>query len=235
MAYKNTGDIYEEKIFNLCEVNGIIAPGSTRAGAESNAPDIKFLHRNRIYKLEVKNNKGPDYGQKRVHFDPSNHQWSWAANDKVTEFYNALNLLNLIDKNFIPIWYQKRIKVAGKYTEKSEYTMSDFKSDQTNFENAKNPVPTDALFKYYSNRNTFYIQIEGSGFYYLEKDIASLNVPQYDGKLSIRFRVKHTGHTKHPPHACQFLGALKQEILPTPSSYNLESNSTQKFPNILKI
>jgi len=232
MGY-NTGDTYEEKIFNICNENKIMAVGSKRAGAAGSAPDLKFLHLANEYKLEIKNDMNPDYGQRRIHFNPQDGTWNWATDDSVTDFYKELNLLGNIDKNFLPIWYRKRVKnQKGRYSKVVEYTLEDFKNDQSTFENAGNKVPTQTLFNYYAKRDTFYIQIEGSGFYHLKEDVALLGTQQYDGTLTMRFRVKHAGHSKNPPHSCQFMGVLKQETLPSKSKFNLEPSLGQSFPNI---
>jgi len=232
MGY-NTGDSYEEKIFDICDQKGIIPLGSHRAGASAEDADLVFLHLNNFFKLEIKNNQNPDYGQRRIHFDPANKTWSWARKDRVTDFYQALNLVQHIDPHYHPTWYKKRAKnLNGIFREVEPYSMNDFKFDQRSFENPNIPIPTQALFNYYAHRNTFYIQIEGSGFYHLQEDIALLGTKQYDGTLTMRFRVKHAGHGKNPPHACQFMGVLKQDRVPSFSRFNIEENRLQQFPNI---
>ena len=234
MGY-NTGDTYEEKIFEICKKKGITPPGSTRAGAAANKADVEFVHQGTTYKLEVKNSANPDYGQKRIHFDAMNKVWVWAKPDIVTQLYNQLNVPSLINYQFNPIWYQKMKPKTPKLTRwipepsKPAYDLQDLKTDQRNFEQ-RNPIPLRSLFTYYKNRNTYYIQIEGSGFYHLDSDIANLGTSQYDGQLFLRFRVKHTGHSRGGPNKCQFMAVLKQEKKPTLSLYNLEP--TQTFPNI---
>jgi hypothetical protein len=229
----NTGDTYEALIFDICKKKGLIKTNSFRAGASAYQADVEFEHLGKTYKLEVKNNKNPDYGQRRIHYDPSAKIWKWAKDDNVSQFYNSLNVLGYIDKKFNPIWYRKRVKnSAGNYSALVNYDLSDFQADQKLFENAGNKIPTQALFNYYANRNTHYIQIEGSGFYHLDLDVANLGTQQYDGTLSIRFRVKHAGHSDNPPHACQFMAVLKQEKKPKKSKFNLENYPSQTFPNI---
>jgi len=234
MGY-NTGDTYEEKIFNICQTKGIIPPGSTRAGASANQADIEFIHLGNKYKLEVKNNQNPDYGQRRVHFDISNRSWGWAVNDAVTQFYDHLNVLGLIRGSFSPIWYQKLTPNAKRTRwrrdpQRPPYDLIDLRSDQKNFENPGNPIPTQALFNYYSKRGTHYIQIEGSGFYHLDKDVANLGTSQYDGILTIRFRLKR--HVSIPIDRCSFFAVLKEFKKPTTSAFNIEPNINQLFPNI---
>lgn len=234
MGY-NTGDTYEEKIFEICTNKGITKPGSSRAGASSSQADIEFLHLGNVYKLEVKNNQNPDYGQRRIHFDTNTSTWDWAINDYVTQFYNQLNVRGLINSKFNPIWYQKMVPNIKRTRwrrdlQKKPYDLSDLRYDQTNFENPGNPIPTKALFNYYSKRGTHYIQIEGSGFYHLDQDVANLGTTQYDGVLTIRFRLKR--HTSNPVDRCSFFAVLKEHKKPTFSPFNIENNGLQAFPNI---
>lgn len=235
MVGYNSGDDYEEKIYDICKDKKIIPLNFYRAGAAGNKADIIFVHLGKEYNLEIKNMQNPDYGQKKLDYDLSKKVWSWVnENDPISIMYTKLGLINNIDENFIPIWYQKRQKVDGKYTSVpgKTYSLEDFKMDQSKFNYPLKKVPLETLFEYYSNKNTYYIQVEGSGFYHLKKDVANLNTPQFDGDISLRFRLKHAGHTKHPPHSCQFLGALKLTKKPTKSKYNLEDIEGQSFPKI---
>lgn len=235
MGY-NTGDTYEEKIFEICKKNGVTPLGSMRAGASAHKADVEFMHHGKTYKLEVKNNKNPDYGQKRIHLDVSSGKWRWAKPDAATLFYDQLNVTDFINNNFNPIWYQKKIPNATfkrwrADPQKAPYDLNDLKSDQGNFEK-RILIPLQSLFTYYKNRDTYYIQIEGSGFYHLDKDVAQLGTQQYKGQLYLRFRVKHTGHSRGDADKCQFMAVLKQKTKSQESSFNIESSSGQMFPNI---
>ena len=235
MGY-NTGDTYEEKIFDICKKRGLTPEGSTRAGASAHKADVEFIQLGRIYKLEVKNDKNPDYGQKRIHLDVSTGKWRWAKPDPITQFYDQLNVTCFINPHFKPIWYQKKIPnqtLKRWYSSPSQpaYDLNDLKSDQKNFEN-KILIPLQSLFTYYKNRGTYYIQIEGSGFYHLDSDIAGLGTQQYQGELYLRFRVKHTGHSRGGPDKCQFMAVLKQKTKSLASNFNIESDLSQTFPNI---
>ncbi len=232
MGY-NTGDTYEEKIFEICQEKGVTPPNSNRAGASATKADVEFIHLGVTYKLEVKNNRNPDYGQRRLHYDSNLQYWDWAINDAVSQFYDSLNVKKFIDPQFVPIWYQKRKKVGNIYKQinsSSIYTEVDLSLDQRGFESSSNPIPTQALFNYYKSRNTFYIQIEGSGFYHLDSDVANLGTSQYDGQITIRFRLKR--HSTTPTHKCSFFAVLKEEKKPTRSLFNIEAVDGQTFPNI---
>ena len=153
----NKGDKYEADVFNICSRKGLIPTDSKRAGADAEKADVVVNHLGSNYKIEVKdkNSRNPDYGQRRVHYDPKEKVWSWAKDDEVSQFYNELGLLNHIDRNINPIWYQKRQKNhKGRYFAVEEYTFADFKSDQATFEKSGIRIPVQTLFVYYKRRDT---------------------------------------------------------------------------------
>jgi hypothetical protein len=241
MGY-NRGDTYEEHIYEISKNQGIIPPGSSRAGAAANAPDLLFRHLGNDYKLEIKHNiTNPDYGQRRVHFYPQTRSWKWALNDELSEYYDELNLTDNIPSDLYPIWYQKRTMKSGDsmYTANgnTEYTEADLKTDQGNFKFNHIQIPRDVLFKYYAVRDTHYIQVDGSGLYHLDKDVAQIGTPQFDGNPHFRFRVKRQS-SKVAAHKCQFLGVIKliKKNNPSPSHLNLDTDALlegQIFPKII--
>jgi len=233
MGY-NTGDTYEEIIFDICQNKGITPPGSTRAGASAKKADVEFIHQGATYKLEIKNKMNPDYGQRILDYDVSLKTWDWAVNDQYSQYLNGLNVKSFIDPNFVPVWYQKRSKnsTTGRFkaNQGAIYSASDLIYDQQGFETGFNPISNQAVFNYYAMRNTHYIQVEDSGFYHLDADVASLGTTQYDGVMAIRFRLKR--HSSEPIYNCSFLGVLKQTRRATRSTFNIESNPSQSFPLI---
>ncbi len=232
MGY-NTGDTYEEKIYNICLKKHLLPEGFKRAGASAKEPDIQILHESKILNIEVKNNKNPDYGQRIIHYNPLNKTWYWGKQDEVSELFENYNLRDHINQDFEPILYKKRKKGEVSYQIKSAqpYTEEDFKFDQRSFEKPNIKVNNEALFLYYKKRHVFYIQIEDSGLYHLDNDIASLGTSQFNGRLSFRFRLKV--HSSKPRHNCSFFGILKLAKKPTLSEFNMEENVLQKFPSIV--
>lgn len=239
----NKGDTYEEKIFQICKKNGIVPENSKRAGASGSKADLTFIHQSIQYKLEIKDelDSNADYGQRRIHFSPKDKTWKWAIKDELSELYKNLGLNNKIPKNFIPIWYQKREKKVNedKYSAipGEIYTKEDRKLDQSTFNQDKISIPREALFLYYKLRDTYYIQIKGSGLFHLEKDIANIGTQKFDGDPHFRFRVKIQS-SKKPPHQCQFIGVIKlnKKNGPKKSKFNLDVDNIlegQTFPKII--
>ena len=231
MGY-NKGDTYEEHIFNTCYENGVIPQGFSRAGAAANKPDLVIRHYDKDYKVEIKGSNllTPDYGQRRIHYNPTSKIWVWAKQDELSKYYDdIINIKANISLSFDPIWYKKRAIPDGKNLYSAinglEYTFDDRSYDQSTFNLDKITLPdNEALFLYYKLKNTHYIQIDKLGLYHLDKDVANLGTQQFDGRTHFRFRVKIKG-SSHPAHTCQFLGVikLKNANAPTLSKFNLDS------------
>lgn len=243
MGY-NKGDTYEEHIFNCCDELKILPPTFSRAGAAADKPDIKFMHQGKEYNLEVKDFTNPDYGQRRIHYYPDKKIWKWAKQDKLSDLYEELGLKKEIPENFDPIWYRKRILKEGRKTRQNaegmQYTLEDLQGengDQKLFNKDNILIPREALFLYYSLRDTFYIHIHKSGLYHLDSDPAGLGTSQFNGNPHFRFRVKRK-NTSSAPHNCQFLGVMKlnKRNYPTLSEFNLDKGDFQKnqrYPDFL--
>jgi hypothetical protein len=56
-------------------------------------------------------------------------------------------------------------------------------------------APSDAISKYYAEKGTSYIQIQGMGLYHTGADILELGVPKFDCEVNLRIR--STKHIKH--------------------------------------
>lgn len=214
----NKGDTYEEKIRKICVKKGITLKKFRRGGAGAKS-DIEFVHKGKTYILEVKVDTKADYGQKTFRWN--NNTWKWSLNDKVTQMYTKLGVLDLIQN--------KKITPRLFTIIREKLTQEDKTFDQKSFEQSID-IDTEKLFSYYSQKNCHYIQIGGYGFYYLDKDILNLQVPQFDGKLRLRFRAK-TIHSV-PLWNYGYYAVLKVNKPPTRSSFDIEELNGRKFPPI---
>lgn len=220
MGY-NKGDNYEQSIFDLLTSRGLIATGSTRGGAGS-AVDIKFLHNFKEYNLEVKLDLEADYGQKMLKWD--NGIWSWCVDDAVTSFYTSVGVLDIVNaKCFVP----NRYSIA-----RDEITTQQKNQDQKAFED-KVEIDIDSLYDFYGDKNCYYIQIGGYGFYHLKRDILSLGTPQFDCKMKLRLRAK-TIHSS-PVYKYGFYAVLKVDKMEKPkkSYFDIEEKDGREFPPII--
>jgi hypothetical protein len=218
MGY-NQGDSYEEKIFEILQKKKVLSPNAKRGGS-SNKPDLIFLHQSRPSFIEVKLDLKADYGQKMLKWE--NGVWSWRVDDSVTQLFTHLKILDYInDKNIIP----------NRYTiPKEEITQAQKKEDQSQFED-QIEIDINALYQYYTNRNCYYIQIGGYGFYHLEEDILNLGTSQFKCKMLLRLRAK-TIHS-NPLYNYGFYAVLKPDGKPQKvSPYDLEEKDNRAFPPI---
>lgn len=218
MGY-NKGDSYEEKIFEILQKKNLLSPKAKRGGS-SNKPDLIFLHQSRSSSLEVKLDLKADYGQKMLKWEDG--IWSWRVDDSVTQLYTHLKILDYINHKTI---------IPNRYTiPKEEITQAQKTEDQKQFED-KREIDINALYQYYSNRNCYYIQIGGYGFYHLEQDILNLGTPQFNCEMVLRLRAK-TIHSQ-PLYNYGFYAVLKPDGKPQQvSPYDLEEKEDRVFPPI---
>ena len=217
-TYNNKGDKYEEKVFDYCSSKGFIVKDSIRAGASAET-DLKLNYKGEQINVEIKT-YGADWGQKYLRWDHLTG-WEWSKPDKTTAIYDALNVKDNIDKNFVPLLYTKP---------KNLITFEDKKSDQKNFEKPNLLLPLAPLFAFYSNRNTYYIQIEDYGFYHLQSDVYNLGTNQFDGEMKLRLRAKTISST--PASRYGFLAAMKLSKFPSSSKFDLTEQREKIFPLI---
>ncbi|MEM2914882.1 MAG: hypothetical protein QXH91_05745 [Candidatus Bathyarchaeia archaeon] len=217
----NKGDAYENNIFRILKAKGLLVAGAKRAGAGGGA-DVVFLHKGKSYKLEIKLDKGVDYGQKMLVWSAKDG-WRWSEDDDVTRLYTELGVLKFLKKKgVVPIKFSKP---------NTNITQADKEADQKNFEDRLPNIPMEALFKYYEGKGCFYIQIgKGFGFYHLSKDVAKLGTQQFNAILRLRFRAK-TIHSR-PVWNYGFYAVLKIVSIGTKSKFNIEPAKGQVFPPI---
>jgi hypothetical protein len=184
----NKGDKYEDKIFNICKEKGIIALDSHRAGA-SNKSDIVASHNGLSLGIEVKS-AGADYGQKYLEYQDG--KWNWSKPDIITNFYDHMKVIGMIDPKFIPHNANHNNLSSKEWgiQKKTEITTEKKKFDQKNFEQNGIPLNLNVFFEYYKQRDCYYIQIDGSGFYHMYEDKYNLGTSKFDGGIHLRLRAK---------------------------------------------
>jgi len=212
----NKGQKYEAYIYNLLEERGIKIPLDLAGN------DVGFRHKGVDYYVEVKNRKAPDYGQKGLVWDKTD-KWKWREQDNISQMFDDIGVIGMIDKSFEPKLYT----IANE-----SLTAADRSSDQRAFEKSNIPlVGASYLYNFYARRKCYYIQIEDKGFYYLQKDIANLGVPQFAPTLTLRLRAKT--HHSFPIHKYSFFAVIranKSSIGVT--KFDFEEKGGKKFPPI---
>lgn len=211
----NAGQQYEKDIRTILFERGLLPENLENH-------DAGFRHNGKDYFIEVKNINAPDFGQRRILWSEDTG-WHWAKNDEIAELFDALKVLERIDRTLIP----KRYSLPT-----NEITVADRRFNQERFEQS-NIIIDDVslLHNYYSNKQCHYIQIEGKGFYFLDKDIAKLKLPQFCPNLRLRLRAKT--HHSIPPSNYSFFAVIQiVESSIIPSKYDLEEE-VGMFPRII--
>jgi hypothetical protein len=215
----NKGQEYEAYIRNLLKEKGIKAPLDLAGN------DAGFNHMGVDYYVEVKNSNAPDFGQKGLIWDKTD-KWKWREVDDVSLMFDEIGVIGMIDKTFEPKRYT---------TDTDKLTLADKQSDMRAFEKSNIELKTAAyLYNFYARRKCYYIQIEKRGFYYLQKDIANLGVPQFAPDLTLRLRAKtHDSKAIHHYSFFAVIRADKRSIGKT--DFDLEEKGGRKFPPIKSI
>ena len=94
----NKGHVYEKKIVKILQDRKLVPEGATGAGSGPGT-DAVFLHKEKQFKLEIKNNvTSPDYGRKRLipYLEGKKWKWNWAPgviDEKITKYYQNKTII----------------------------------------------------------------------------------------------------------------------------------------------
>ena len=234
----NKGFEYEKKI-NLILKNKKLIKSDIDITGGSDEADTKIFFKNNLIIVELKNkSKGADYGQKELVWSSKNF-WEWSlgknkVEDGTVKLFKGLNIIeNYIDKNFIPRRYSK---IKNENIIKSKYedvTVEDYNYDRISIEKPNIQIPLSTLFKYYSLKDCYYIQIENCGFYHLSEDKFKIGTKQFNGEITLRLRAKYRGsrkNLKNKPWDYGFLAKIGLKKKPTISKFDLEELNGRLFP-----
>jgi len=201
----NKGHRYEKKIAEIMKNRQVRLP--KEAAGSSGETDLEFLHNDKKYSLEMKENAvGPDWGQVGLRYE--NGVWKWSSSKKredVIKIYDELELegvksvLNFLNKKFIP--NKGRLKKIGKKEHDEDFQLFD-----KYFE-----IDSSALEKFYGDVD--YLQVgNGYGFYHIDSDVARLGTEKIIAKFKLRLRVKsiHNHHNRCPKCLGRYRGSYKK-------------------------
>lgn len=219
---KNQGQAYEENI------RAILKGENLYPLIIKNDNDAGFIHRGVPYYIEVKNTNARDFGQKKLIWSKIGG-WHWNKKDEITDLYDGYKIIDRISKNFVP----KKFTVRND----GNFKDSDRQFDQKNFESGTIEINDfSAINRYYAKKQCYYIQIEGRGFYFLERNDAVLsgNLTPFTPKITMRLRAKR--HHRLPHYDYSFFAVLiAYPKSVRPSEYDIEAKKNNKnFPLIVK-
>lgn len=215
---RNLGLKYEDKIIAILEERGVL-PFYLKNNLQGNDAGFNHLGIDRF--LELKNRTDTDFGQKGLKWS-KREGWNWKKDDVVTRMYENIGVLKQIKQGFEPnLFTMSKMNITRQHR----------LQDQRDFEKQIELDGADYLHQFYAEKNCFYIQVENKGFYYLERDIAGLGVPQFDPKLRLRLRAKV--RNSFPPYNYSFFATIKvNKRTIRKSDFDIEEKLGRKFPPI---
>ena len=237
------GRRYEQVLYRKMNRAGVVPEDFTPAGSDSAAPDMKFYAKNEIWNLELKNASSLlDFGQSVIEYSGSSWRLS-GTNTVMVGLLRGLGVETIVNEN----WGEPH-----KRTRQS-VTVQEAIEDVQNFGDEYFSVDVNNVIRYYNSKNTFYIQIEGRGLYYMGSNPAGIPaIPELSGSYKVRLRRKpadtstlsndlpgtpYTRGYKVPgtdagipfnkntglPGAYNFTTAFQADTLPTASPINLDN------------
>ena len=238
------GRRYEQALYRKMNRAGVVPEDFTPAGSDSAAPDMKFYAKNELWNLELKNASSLlDFGQSVIEYSGSSWRLS-GTNTVMVELLRGLGVEKIANEKW---------GVPHKRTRQS-VTVQEAIEDVQNFRDkyVKN-ISVNNVIRYYNSKNTYYIQIEGRGLYYMGSNPADIpEIPELSGSYKVRLRRKPAGTStlsndlpgtpytrgyKVPgtdagipfnkntglPGAYNFTTAFQADTLPTASPINLDN------------
>lgn len=203
----NQGFIYENKINAALKKAKLLTPGFNPAGSDSNAPDAKIRYQGKDYKIEIKLDTKVDFGQGSLNYDADTGRWSLGgantvAAQQMREFLESIGVPKMVNKAWGPKGAPRKFTVPPK-----QFKKEDVDYDYKTFKDVFLDIPSSAVINYYNSKDTYYIQIGKSGFFYMGKDPANLGLSELNIKLKLRIRIKRGGST--PIYNYRFTTAIQ--------------------------
>jgi len=200
----NKGHRYEKRMADILKNNNVKL--LKEPAGSSGDTDLEFLHKNKKFSIEVKENAvGPDWGQVGLKY--KNNLWEWSSSKKrknIIQVYDKIKIegvtgiLKFLNNKFIPNKGSVDIITKKQHDE-------DFEFDQYF------PIDSTALEKFYDKID--YLQVgHGYGFYHITKDTAELGTENIIAEFKLRLRVKaiHNHHNRCPKCQGRYQGSYKK-------------------------
>jgi len=189
------GRAYETKCNKKLLKEGLLPkPLGYYGGSDNTAPDGEFLYKGKTYKVEYKLDMKADFGQATLDYDTKKKRW-YVTGKQTTESLQIQELMrgagveDLINSN--DGW--KKFGIPNKFSVTGRVTKAQAIEDYKTFSNKYVAISKNAVNKYYAKKDTYYIQIGNFGLYYMDKNPADLDVPQFLPQLRVRMRLKAGG------------------------------------------
>lgn len=200
MSNNENGFAYENQVIKCLQEAQISGNIVEAAGSSSTGVDADMVLNHARYNLEIKLNTNAQMGGTSVKFDSILKELTFCSPLK-PELEQAVRIVAEQHKDRL-----SHLLCYLSGFEGSEFDSFPLTCDKETWESAKenkllvnSKIPFDAEFiwEHYAKKNTDYIQIGGSGLFYLKNNPANLPIPQLMGELVVEMRTGRSGSKKH--------------------------------------
>lgn len=200
-----SGNVYKTKINRILKGAGLQAKNYNPKKNDPNSVDSVVIIREQNYNIEIKKNLSDvDFGFAYLSYNPNNYRWVVAgANSSMNDILEANKINEQINQKWSHLGPPKLFTV-----EPDEFTFKDAYYDFNKFKPFFLRIPSDSISRYYNGKNTYYIQIGGHGFYYMNSNIARIS-NLVELKMEVRLQVRLKRNKSNPSNEYSFSVAMR--------------------------
>lgn len=255
MTIGSGGVEYENQVLReikgqIKKTKGIyIREGASTAAFSAHEPDLVLMMKGKPLNIEIKQDSKAQMGGTSYNYDMKSKNFKLAGKpidstlDK--EFQEILSgktkelnaLLNYVKKNDNPE-LAKNVKGLTLSASKGMWERLTKEGYLVPL-NTKIETPIDFLYDHYAKKNCYYIQIGGSGLYYLKKNPLKLPIPQLKMTFNIEIRLGRGGARRSSSLKLDVAsgnlrvqGRLGGKLQPSPYSLDKKGDFTKLFGSL---
>ena len=209
MSNNELGFAYENEVIEALKTAGIAGNIQEGAGASATGADADFFVGGKKYLLEVKKDADAQMGGTSVRYKEGSFEM---VNEEVDQSTTDLILsalgqkVDAIESLLAAIGAEKFPTTCDKYT----WTVAKNKGLLKPI-NAKIKENTKFIIDHYKKKGIHYMQIGGSGLFYLDENPANLPVPKLEGEIDIELRAGRSGSTLNAAGVRRVSGLLRAQ------------------------
>jgi hypothetical protein len=200
-----SGYIYKTKINRILKSAGLQPRNFNPKKSDPNSIDGVFVINEQSYNIEVKRNLADvDFGFASLTYNSNNNRWIiMSANESMNSILSINKVEDQINQKWSHLGPPKRFTV-----ESDEFSFKDAYYDFNKFKPFFLRISSDSISKYYNGKNTYYMQIGGHGFYYMNANLARIS-NLVELKLEVRLQVRLKRNRSSPPNDYTFSVAMR--------------------------
>ena len=195
-----SGYTYKTKIGRILKNAGLQPRNFNPKKNDPTSIDSIIVINGQNYNIEIKNNLSDvDFGYASLMYDPNNYRLRiQGSNDSMSNILATNKIEDQINQRWSILGPPKKFTVS-----EDEFTFKDAYYDFNKFKPFFLRIPHDSVSKYYNGKNTYYMQIGGRGFYFMNANPARIS-SMVDLSLEVRVQVRLKRNRSYPANDYTF-------------------------------